>query len=416
MSDFLIRFNEYTVHTRQWLDDHDRETQVILAKAKENDVHPRCECTKASPSFYIAKRSKFYLAKMPGTGKLHNPACTSFELDGDVRGLNAYEKSVVKLNSDGMLAIKIHAPFSHKRVDRNERVTLGSNTIPSVQAQHQKQEAMSLSALLAILWEQAELNRWYPLFAGKRSWGVVRKRLAEASENIVAKRTQLSSILFIPESFKLDRKDEIDSRRKERFNSIMRHQNGKTQYMVAIGRIRNIEVNDKSVSIRLAQQGNNVVYWGEKFIATKIESSGCMDVLNDADDQKVMVIMIINRDDRDALMIRDIGFLQIDDHFLPSKTAEDVVITKVLIEGERDFIKTMPYDTTNDNVYPDFMLLDTGLKPTPLAIFHAFASEDTLDARHKAKTRWEAEYNTSWIWNIEHHDKTYPKIPFKQEK
>ena len=86
------------------------------------------------------------------------------------------------------------------------------------------------------------------------------------------------------------------------------------------------------------------------------------------------------------------------------------------IEGERDFIKTMPYDTTNDNVYPDFMLLDTGLKPTPLAIFHAFASEDTLDARHKAKTRWEAEYNTSWIWNIEHHDKTYPKIPFKQEK
>lgn len=421
MSNFTIRFNEFTVHTRQWLAENERHAQVILAKAQENSVHPKCECTKNLPAFYVAKRNKYYLAKMPGTGKLHNPSCPSFELDGQVRGLNAYEKNVIKLNSDGMLAVKIQTPFSHRRVDRNERVSWGHSAVPSLSKTSQKQESMSLSGLLAVLWEEAELNRWYPLFAGKRSWGVVRNRLTQAAENLVAKRTQLSSILFIPESFRTERKDDIDAKRKERFNSIMKFSNGKTQYMVVIGRVRMFEIGSESISIRLAQQGNNVVYWGEQYIAKKIASSGLQEAMLDNDgDTKVMVMMVISRDTRDALMIRDIGFLEIDDHYLPCKSKEDsdedAVITKLLIDNDRDFIKTMPYDPSTNNVYPDFMLLDTGDKPMPMAIFHSFASEDILEARHVERKKWESEYGAAWIWNIEHHKKIHPVMPIKHKK
>ena len=62
------------------------------------------------------------------------------------------------------------------------------------------------------------------------------------------------------------------------------------------------------------------------------------------------------------------------------------------------------------------VVLDTGAKPMPLAVFHPFASEDTLDARHKASNTWVAQYGKCWIWNIEHHGKDHPQLPIKLQK
>ena len=72
---------------------------------------------------------------------------------------------------------------------------------------------LSLRGLLHYLWDQAELTRWQPGFAGKRSWATVRKNLLLAAENKTARGGALHARLYIPEVFSVDRRDAINARR-----------------------------------------------------------------------------------------------------------------------------------------------------------------------------------------------------------
>jgi hypothetical protein len=54
---------------------------------------------------------------------------------------------------------------------------------------------------LHYLWNEAELNRWQPSFAGRRSWATVRRRLLAASLGKTIGRRALSDLLYVPEVF-----------------------------------------------------------------------------------------------------------------------------------------------------------------------------------------------------------------------
>lgn len=414
-----IRFDENTVYTKEWLDNNEEFTQRLLAKYKLQNTHPRCECTKNAPSLYIAKRNKYYLAKMPNTGKLHNPECESFDLDVKTRGLGVFDTNVVTVNSDGMLAIKLQSPFSHKKSIKIARLSNDLPPIPPVKHESSgKQDKMTLSGFLSVLWEEAELNRWYPLFAGKRSWAVLRRRLLEAAENILAKKTLLSEILFIPEPFKTDKADDIDTRRRRQYHSIMQVKKGVTQYMVVVGRIREVLYSEEGCSIRLGQQGNNVVYWGGKHILKKLinDAKTIEKVSKSNTESRVMTMMVVMTDDTGALSIRDIGFLEVDNHYLPLTNIKDGFIINALIEEDRAFIKTMDYSTHIIDVHPSFLLLDVGNKPYPMGVFGVMASEAVLIAREKAEARWRDEFDGVWIWDQSTNEGLPPALPEKKPK
>lgn len=51
------------------------------------------------------------------------------------------------------------------------------------------------------------------MMAGKRNWYVIQKYLYQATENKITKGINLSDALYIPESFSLEKKEEITQRR-----------------------------------------------------------------------------------------------------------------------------------------------------------------------------------------------------------
>lgn len=410
-----IRFDDSTVFARDYLLENEGQAQLILGKYKALGVHPICECTANKPAMYIAKRSVYYLAKMPGTGSSHAPSCPSFEIITNDSGKAGYESNVIKSNSNGTLSLKLYAPLSHKVVQREDGGSTGeSNAIPSEKPKSDKEEAMTLNSLLAVLWEEAELNRWAPYFDGKRSWGVVRRRLLVAADNMIAKRTYLKDILHIPEPFNPNSIDEIDARRKEQFDNIMKRSGKNTRYMLVVARIRKINIQDNIVSIRLSQQGENIVYWGGKSIAKKVDRANLNELL-DTDtktaDEYLMTVMVVTRDGNKALSILDIGFLRVDKNYIPHYSQDDIELKEALIEQGRFFIKTLRYDTSSDITPPDYMLVDTGDSPTPLTISPAYASEELMMALFKAKKSWSENYSAYWEWDIAMKGRDIPALP-----
>lgn len=59
--------------------------QLILRDAKDRMARPICHCNGNKPELYISRRgSRFYLARMPGTGAAHADDCRSHEYDAVV--------------------------------------------------------------------------------------------------------------------------------------------------------------------------------------------------------------------------------------------------------------------------------------------------------------------------------------------
>ncbi|WP_250111954.1 DUF1173 family protein, partial [Escherichia coli] len=74
--------------------------------------------------------------------------------------------------------------------------------------------------------------------AGRRSWYVVRRELLKAASSKMTKGQQLLSLLHIPESFSLDRADEIRQRQRE---SMARLSESTSARMILVGEVKAIE-------------------------------------------------------------------------------------------------------------------------------------------------------------------------------
>lgn len=412
----LIQFNDNTAHSRLWLSENENEAQALFAQCKSANINPVCQCSIHTPAMYIAQRKKYYLARMPGTGSKHAPNCPSFEVESQDKGTTVYDKSVIRTNNNGSLTLKIHAPLSRTKVVREQNSELNEEHTPTPQIprnKNAKRDAMSLSATLGIIWEQAELNRWHPNFTGKRSWWLFRTRMLQAAENIVAKRKYLNEILYIPESFNVNKIDEIDGRRKAQFNSIMQKKGSSEQYMLVIGRIRDLTLRPTLCEIRLAQVSNNVVFWGDKGILKKIQAINYdfSDLQNNDSEEWVFTIMVVAKNDDEALMIRDIGFLRTDHNYLPHYSDDDISIQEALLENNREFIQSIHYDGNSEVICPNALLTDVGDTAIPMVAFKAFASEEVIVARAEAKERWTEQYGTVWEWDSSNETDPMPELP-----
>ena len=175
------------------------EFAKAIADAHASHQRPRCMCLVEGLEMYVARLRDGYIVKrMPDTGSNHAPACPSYEPPAEFSGLGQLLSSnaITEDPATGETTLKLGFALS-KMPGRPQVPSLG-NENDSVATDGTK---LSLRGLLHYLWDQAELTRWHPAFAGKRSWATVRKHLLQAAEHKIARGKALQSTLYVPEVF-----------------------------------------------------------------------------------------------------------------------------------------------------------------------------------------------------------------------
>jgi hypothetical protein len=205
-----------------------------LALAHRGRTRPLCLCTTDRVPMYVARLgSGFMLKRMPGTGAQHAPACPS-------RG-----PPIVPTVSATAATIRDEDHSSPLTVT----FSLAKRQLPSV-APHDCQsegssssngDGLTLVGFLHYLWNEAELNRWQPAFAGRRSWATVRRRLLAASVDKSIGRRPLSDLLYIPEVFSVERRREIHERRLAAWAPCLRSRDRTWRLMLLIGELKQIK-------------------------------------------------------------------------------------------------------------------------------------------------------------------------------
>jgi hypothetical protein len=211
-----------------------------IADAHATHQRPRCMCLVDGVEMYVARlagsNGGYIVKRMPDTGSRHAPDCPSYEPPAEFSGLGQVLGSAITEDpATGETTLKLDFPLA-KMPGRSTMPPAGgeSDSVSSTGTR------LSLRGLLHYLWDQAELTRWHPGFAGKRSWATVRRKLVQAGLHKLAGGHSLCSRLYVPEPFSIDERDAINARRLAQWQHAVAVPGKPQPLMLLIGEVKEI--------------------------------------------------------------------------------------------------------------------------------------------------------------------------------
>jgi hypothetical protein len=226
----------YLIHGRPLATD-DAGFATALAAAHAEHHRPLCLCNPYGVEMYVARLGRGHqLKRLPGTGGLHAPGCPSYEPPADAYESATSKQAAIREDaSDGTTTLVLGFPLA--RVD--------TRAVPSVRDVGTAQapagsRGLTLLALLHYLWHEAELTHWQPAFAGRRTWGAVRRHLLRAAAGKTVAGESLLDRLYVPEVFSVAQRDAIELRRRAQWARTVDTEHGVRPLMLLIGEVKEI--------------------------------------------------------------------------------------------------------------------------------------------------------------------------------
>ena len=386
----------YAIGDQRWARDDPGLAQAI-ANAHEHHLRPRCLCQLGGPGvdMYVARVLNGYTVKrMPNTGSQHATTCPSYEPPAEFSGLGPLVGTAIVENpATGMTTLKLDFPMS-KLPGRAAQPPSASASSSVVAHGHR----LGLRALLHYLWDQAELTHWKPGFAGRRTWGTVRKHLLLAAGNKFVHGHALLGSLYIPEVFSVEQREAIQSRRHRLWaHGAPRH--GQPQpLLLMVAEVKDIapaRYGHKAIFKHLPDQAfalDDAMY---RRLGRSFEHE--LTLWGTEPDLHLIMVATFRVDEAGTPGIVELSLMLTTAQWLPVDDGWDRQLVGALVRQGRSFVKSLRYNMSRAQALICASLLDCGTTPCPLFIAREQTQHASLPADSTAPTP-----NTAppiWRWS-----------------
>lgn len=350
----------------------------VLAGIYSSRERPLCLCRTPGIEMYVAKvNEKYIIKRMPNSGSDHAPACDSYEPPPELSGLGQVIGSAIQENPDeGTTTLKFDFALS-KGASRSAPTPSGKET-DSVKTDGNK---LTLRGTLHYLWEEAGFNRWAPPMAGKRSWYVIRKYLLQAAEDKTAKGASLAGMLYIPESFNAEKKNEITQRRLAQMMRIATPEKGTRRLMLVVGEVKELAQSRYGHKIVLKHlpdchfMMNDDIY---KRLLKRFEVElGLWDALEGT---HLLMIGTFGIGATGVASLEEIALMCVTENWIPFESTFEKMALDALTQQNRRFLKGMRYNLSSARPLACAVASDTEPEPTAMYVVPPGASEDYVAA------------------------------------
>ena len=353
------------------IDGDSESINRILESAHSQKVRPLCLCKRPYQEMYICKsgNGKFFIKRMPNTGHKHLPSCGSYEIPKELSGRGNLDPSAIREDQSGNTKLSLGFPLTKMSADRN---LVGQSGSARIDVQKDA-DNLSLRGLLHLLYEDAELNKWHPGMWGKRNYYVVRTRLSNALEGKEARKLQLNKTVFIPESFRLEKKDEIQAKQVEFFSRFAR-KSGNQKLCIIIGEVKNITNARFGYQMVLKHMPNKSIYMNEqvhKRICKTFEKE--LTLFTEDESIHLLTICTCGPSGSGNLALENVSFMTVDSNWIPFNNLEEKALVDILLQQKRIFTKTLSFNLSDISGMANAVLTDA---PEPLCLFLVEPGED----------------------------------------
>jgi hypothetical protein len=232
--------------------------------------------------------------------------------------------------------------------------------------------------------------------AGKRSWFVIRKHLLQAAENKTIKGAALGSLLFIPETFSVDHKDELLQRRTARLALLSAPADGARKLMVLVGEVKLIEPSRYGHKLVIKHLPDLPFIMAEDLHKRMLKRFGNDLALWDADGSThLLAVATFGIGSTGIAAIEELALVLTSANWIPAEHLQDLQLIHGLTHAGRRFTKGLRYNMAGDRPLASAVLSDTVPRPVALYIVPPNATDDY-------KTALDALIEESdlapWIW------------------
>jgi len=371
----------------------DEKFPSYLAAAYTKGIRPQCMCKSPGVDMYISKVGSLHVIKrMPNTGGNHDVSCESYEPPAELSGLSQVSgTAIAEDTASGITTLKFD--FSLSKTGNKPPQSSASGDSSSVKTDGTK---LTILSTLHYLWEEAGLNRWVPNMANKRSWAVVRNNLLKAVEGKQAKGNQLSSVLFIPETWSTERKTELAAYRESVFQKVSSIEKGARKLMILIAEFKSVEAGRQGFVLKVKHMPDFSFNMPDDLVNRFNKRFYAELLLSNADDSgHPIVIATFSVSGAGGASIEEISIMLVDNDWLPYESSIEHVLLQSM--KNRRFTKGLRYNLSKRSPLASLIATDTGDKPTPLYIIPSSADDDYRSRLNELIDN--SSLAQAWIWD-----------------
>jgi hypothetical protein len=344
-----------------------------VADAHAAHQRPYCMCRVGGIEMYVARLGEGYIVKrMPDTGSHHAPDCPSYEPPAEFSGLGQVLGSAITEDPvTGETTLKLDFPLT-KMPGRSQVPPAGGES-DSVTSNGTK---LSLRGLLHYLWDQAELTRWHPGFAGKRTWATVRRHLLQAADHKLARGDVLRARLYVPEPFCIDERDAINARRMAQWQHAVAAP-GKAQHlMLLICEVKEIvpaRYGFKAIVKHMPDLAFAIDEQLYRRLGRRFEPE--LALWGASDEIHMVMIATFGVSGVGIPAILELSLMPVTIQWLPVEDCFEQRLVERLVTEGRSFVKGMRYNLSSESALSSATLMDCE-SPTPLTLVPPNGSHD----------------------------------------
>lgn len=349
MPKYLFGSHVYSPEHESW--------QRILQKGYATRLRPVCLCLVQGdgPSLYIAlARGQYLIKRLPYSGALHAPHCEHYEPPPELSGLGQVSGS----------AIREELETQTTTLSLDFALTKGRSRQPGAASEVEHESVRSdgtkltMRGLMHFLMDEAGLTRWTPAMAGRRNWYVVRRELLKAASSKMTKGQPLPTLLHIPESFALDRADEIRARQRD---SLARLSESTSARMILLGEVKAIENARFGKCLVVKHMPDTRLLMTDdlhKHLVSRFAHQ--MQMWSQLEVSHLMVLATISRSAQGVLSVEAACLMNANEHWLPFESLFEWELLDALHRSHRRFTKGLRYNLPSSKPLASVVLQDTG--------------------------------------------------------
>ncbi len=353
----------------------EEDFQASLKTAYPQKIRPLCACKQPPVAMYIAKiDDRFIIKRMPNTGCDHDLECRSYEIPAGLSGRDQLMGLAIKDNNEtGLTTLKFD--FTLTKVSLNPISTATNYKKSERHHSITEPKRLSLKATLHFLWEEAELNKWSPAMTGKRNWYIIRKYLYEAAKDKTAKHMSLNSLLYIPEVFELEIKDEIASRRRAALH-VLSESSKQTKLMLIIGEVKSISSALLGYKMIIKHLPDFPIHLNKdryQSLCNQFETE--MRLWSSNTNGHLTVIGTIGINQSASASFEEIALMIVNENWIPYDNADELSLIDALVQAKRRFIKCLRYNVPSKTPSASVLLADKDKATTAIFVCPTNANE-----------------------------------------
>lgn len=362
-----------------------------VANAHAAHQRPRCLCQVEGVEMYVARLGDGYIVKrMPDTGSDHALDCPSYEPPAEFSGLGqVLGNAITEDPATGETTLKLDFPLT--KVPGRAAMPPAGGESDSVSTSGTK---LSLRGLLHYLWDQGELTRWHPGFAGRRTWATVRRHLLLAAEHKIARGDALRARLYVPEPFSVEERDAINARRMVQWQHAAAAPGKPQNLMLLIGEVKEIlpaRYGFKAIIKHMPDQAFAIDEQLYRRLGRRFEPE--LALWGAAEDIHLVMIATFGVSSAGVPAIHALCLMPVTRQWLPVQDAFEKQLMDRLVSENRSFVKGLHYNLGRSDRVASAVLTDCEVAAHMLFIRLASLDETTPD-----QAAGEAS-SPAWTWN-----------------